>query len=136
MDESDAYKMNHIFPHKNLVGIYQIKEFYRNGALNPDGHAWKNIAVDGPYAFVNIQSLNDSSLFCQSKIDTLKKTIEMTTWFDPKFKCALHYLASAQNTYTFKGILKGDSIHFTATKIDMNKVTLVKEYDNIRWLIK
>ena len=124
-------------PHKNIVGIHQVKEFYLNhkqlSTCNTDSLSWKKIAINSA-PFLSIEFMNDSIADYTSQFDTLKKTIELSMWNDSTFKCNLHYTQAKPNEWLFEGTFKKDSIRFILNKVDMNNFTLLKDRGKIKWV--
>ena len=82
---------------------------------------------------IQVLLMNDSIAGFFYNVDTKTSTIEMTGFLDSTKKSKLHYVQSKTGDWQFEGIYHSDSIHFSATKIDMNTLPLLKDKGKIKW---
>ena len=135
-DDVDYYTQMHYSPYQKLIGIFNVKQFHtikNPGIINDiDSLKWKKIAVSHMNG-IQVLLMNDSIAGFFYTVDTKTSTIEMTAFLDSTNKAKLHYVESKTGDWQFEGIYHSDSIHFSATKIDMNTLPLLKDKGKIKW---
>lgn len=124
-------------PYQKLIGIFNVKEFHTikyPGIINDiDSLKWKKVAVSHMNG-IQVLFMNDSIAGFFYNVDTKTSTIEMTVFLDSTTKAKLHYVESKTGDWQFEGIYHSDSIHFSATKIDINTLPLLKDKGKIKWI--
>lgn len=134
--EREGYNKTYRSPYQHLIGIFNVKEFYQASLSgvhhNIDSLSWKKFAIDQFYDCY-ILLMNDSMATFHFKADIGNSTIEFTSGSDTTIKEKLHYVESKPAEWLFEGTYKTDSIRFSATKIDMYSLPLLKGRGKIKW---
>lgn len=135
-DEITYYNQTHHAPYQALVGIFNVKEFHLVNPLNVDSNTvslkWKKVAISQSNG-VRVQQMNDTIADYDFKADMQKNMIELTSWTNSKNKAKLHFLKSTPGEWLFEGTYGADSIRFSATKVDLYSLPLLKDRGKIKW---
>jgi len=116
-----------------LYGIYDTEQFSAAGTAfsSPisDSYRWKKLIIDFPGS-ARIITKADSISDITCKVDTLQKTVNITSDYDGKYE--LTYTEPDKDHLLFTGIIRGDSVHITMKRFDLNKFALIKGH--FRWI--
>ena len=86
----------------------------------PSWFMMKGITSPG---FARIISISDSVTDAACQVDTLQRTVQFNTSYDGQF--TLTYQLPDKDHLTFDGTIRGDSIHITTKRMDLNKFRLI-----------
>ncbi|HET9745449.1 MAG TPA: hypothetical protein VFP97_07050 [Chitinophagaceae bacterium] len=121
----------------NIDGIYDIEKFYRSqpnqSTIPNDAMHWRKIGIN-KFGEIAIQYTNDSVIYRSIEIDTVTKSLALSSWNDSTFKCNLSYTINGSNEYVFEGNYKKDSIRFSAKKMNLQSYPLLKGKGKIKWV--
>lgn len=121
----------------NIDGIYEIKQFYWNhlnlAPISTDTIRWKKIGIN-KFGEIAIQYMNDSIVYLTLKVDTVTKSLALSSWKDSTFKSNLHYTISSPEEYMFEGTYKNDSIRFISRKNNLQNYPLLKGKGKVKWI--
>jgi uncharacterized membrane protein YphA (DoxX/SURF4 family) len=135
-DDVNYYTQMYYSPYQKLIGVFNVNQFHtikNPGIINDiDSLKWKKVAVSHMNG-IQVLLMNDSIAGFFYTVDTKTSSIEMTAFLDSTNKAKLHYVESKTGDWQFEGIYHSDSIHFSATKIDMNTLPLLKDKGKIKW---
>ena len=128
---SKQYGDNRVKP--ALYGIYDTEQFSAAGTAfsSPisDSYRWKKLIID--YAgSARIITKADSISDISCKVDTLHKTVDITSDYDGQY--TLTYTEPGKGHLLFTGIIRGDSVHITMKRFDLNKFALINR--RFRWI--
>lgn len=104
-----------------LHGPWAVDEFAVDGQPRPplltDDTRWQKAIFDAR-TFFTIQGMDGKLLRFPSKIDTDKKTIELSKRTDPKWKASLAYALPTPETMMIDGQLGGQKVHIKLHRLD------------------
>lgn len=123
-------------PYKELVGVYDVKEFlcFTNGFRNDvDSLKWQKFALN-QFAEMDVFLRNDSLKWFYMSVDTSKKILDLKQGQDTAIKGTLHYTNIQNGLWLFEGKLKNDSIRFISHRTDMYDMPVMKGYGKFAWL--
>ena len=128
---SKQYGDNRVKP--PLYGIYDTEQFSAAGTAfsSPvsNSYRWKKLIIDFPgYARIITKADSISDVTC--KIDTLYNIASFVSDFDGPF--TLTYTKPDKDHLLFAGIIRGDSVHITMKRFDLNKFALINGH--FRWI--
>ena len=128
---SKQYGDNRVKP--PLYGIYDTEQFSAAGTAfsspTADSYRWKKLIIDFPGS-ARIITKADSISDITCKVDTLQKTVNITSDYDGQY--ALTYTKPDKDHLLFTGTIRGDSVHITMKRFDLNKFALIK--GRFRWI--
>lgn len=123
-------------PYKELVGVYDVKEFssFESGFKN-ETHPlkWKRFALN-QFAELDVFLQNDSLKWFYMKVDTSAKTLDLKQGMDTTIKGTLHYTNIKPGLWLFEGKLKNDSIRIISHRTDMYDMPVMKGYGKLELL--
>jgi len=122
--------------HGEVSGLYKIDTFYVNNRLqqplNNDSSRWKKLAINYYFPIAAVQLASDSITEYAFSTDAVKKIIDLNSLKNPKVNMQLYYSSNNSGEWIFHGIIKNDTIRFTAKKINPG-FNLEKGYGKIIW---
>jgi hypothetical protein len=131
MNISKYYGDNRVKP--ALYGIYDTEQFSTAGTSfsspTADSYRWKRLIIDHP-GYARIITKADSITDVTCKIDTGYNTASFTSDYDGQY--TLTYTEPDKDHLLFTGIIRGDSVHITMKRFDLNKFALINRH--FRWI--
>jgi uncharacterized membrane protein YphA (DoxX/SURF4 family) len=104
-----------------LGGTWSVDEFMVDGQPRPllltDTLRWQKIIFDTNASMV-AQGMDSKLLRFAAKIDSDKKTMELTSRTDAKWKGSLTYAVPSSNALTMDGQLAGQKVHIQLHQLD------------------
>ena len=121
-----------------LYGIYKIETFVVNKDTLPplatDSTRWRQMIVEYPGRWANIQLMNENLKTYNFKADTIKQTVIISSVADSLDKFILTYKQPIKDIFTFEGKWKEDSVFIQMRKVDINQFRLVRWKS--RWIYR
>ncbi|RYG02703.1 MAG: hypothetical protein EOO02_09995 [Chitinophagaceae bacterium] len=115
-------------PKPPLYGIYNVTTFVRGADTIPplltDSTRWRQMIIPYP-GYAVIKNMRDSVEWMNAKIDTATHKIVLTDQKDSTKQYSFAYLKDAEEKYTFRGVLKGDTTQIIASRFDEKKFRLL-----------
>lgn len=113
-----------------LYGIYKIETFVVNQDTLPplatDSTRWRQMIVEYPGRWANIQLMNEKLKTYNFKADTMKQSVIISSVADSLDKFILTYKEPIKDIFTFEGKWKEDSVFIQMRKVDINQFRLVR----------
>jgi hypothetical protein len=131
-NDLDALNRIHNSPFQNLVGIFEVKGFSINKSNSSDPSDWKKLAFN-QFNYLQVLLKNDSVSGYVFEPDLANRIVSLKSLSDTAIKVKLHYMETKSNEWLFYGTYKSDSIRFSASKIDMYSLPLLKDRGKIKW---
>ena len=125
-------------PKPAMYGIYEIDTFIRNNDTIPailnDTIRWRYLVIERES--VNIFHMKTSQYddldYFEVKTDSIKKEMVFSNYDDSTKVGSLRYSKMGKNKYTFKGVLKNDSIELHTIRTDEKDYMLTNR--GFRWV--
>ena len=122
MQYADVYKIN-----QSLDGSYKTKLFIHNkdtlSPLTADSARWNKMLVSGNY--MKITTAADSSTYYKLEIDTIKKTMLISSYTDTTAQYQLSYSETPEKLFLLSGQFKKDTISAYFKKKTIKEYRLV-----------
>ena len=120
--------------HPFTPGIYDTEQFSVAGSAFSssisDSYRWKKLIIDFP-GHARIITKADSTSDISCTVDTLKKTVNITSDYDGQY--ALTYTEPNRDHLLFTGIIRERlSVHISMKRFDLKKFALINR--RFRWI--
>ncbi|RNC86743.1 MAG: hypothetical protein ED556_04805 [Winogradskyella sp.] len=116
-------------PAPHLYGVYDTENFIINSdtiaPLLTDNTRWKKLIIDKGYfsKYMIIRGMNDRPSWYEYELDSVQKTLKMTSVRDSLDILDLTYTRN-DSLMAFKGLWKNDTIEINLKKYDLTKIRL------------
>jgi hypothetical protein len=125
VDSSKKYGANALKP--ALYGIWDVDQMLVNGEVRAplltDSTRWKRIIFEYPTTAM-FQRMGDNFKYYGSAIDTMNKTLTLSTFDSTKAKFPLRYQRPSPDQLVLDGSMTGQTVHFELKRRDPSKYML------------